>query len=273
MLATAHDLDLRGVEALILDLDGTLHNSGVATPGAAELVAWARGVGLPFVFCTQDPEFGEAHVAARLRTAGIDAHESDVVTGGSVIVSELRRRYDDRPIELICSAQQIAHLTGRGLKAAAEGEAAPATLFGIYNGFSGADLERGCAAAWRGADLYVIAYDRSFRMPDGLIPGAGPFARAVEHVTGKRVEDLAKPSRAMAEAALARLGASGAATLVVGDSLEADIPLGKRIGARTILPLTGTGSLADIEALPADERPDWVVSDVSVVLEALKGQR
>ncbi len=222
------------------------------------------------MFCTQDPEYGENIVAARLRESGFEARPEEVVTGGSVIVSELLKRYGGAPIELMCTERQIAHLTGRGLKAAAPGEAAPATLFGLYNGFSGQDLERACAAAWRGADLYVVAYDRSFRMPDGLIAGAGALAKAVEHVTGKNAEALGKPSRAMAEAALARLGTSGAATLVIGDNLDADIALGKRIGARTILPITGTTSLDDLADASPEERPDWVVKDVSVVLEALR---
>lgn len=272
MLATAQDLDLAGVEALILDLDGTLHNSGVPTSGAIELVAWLRAKGVPFVFCTQDPDYGEAHVASRLRAAGFDVREADVVTGGATIVAELRRRYSDAPIELLCSDQQIKHLTGRGLKAAEPGDNAPAALFGVYNGFSGADLERGCAAAWRGADLYVIAYDRSFRLPDGLIAGCGPFAKAVEHVTGRSSEALAKPSEAMARAALQRLGKQGSATLVIGDTLDADIQLGKKIGARTVLAMSGTTSLDDLERLPEAERPDWAVKDVSVVLEALQGR-
>jgi HAD superfamily hydrolase (TIGR01450 family) len=272
MLATAKDLNLAGIEALILDLDGTLHNSGVPTSGAIEMVAWMRAKGVPFVFCTQDPDYGEAHVASRLKASGFDVREEDVVTGGATIVAELRRRYGDTPIELLCSDQQIAHLTARGLKAAAPGDDAPAILFGIYNGFSGADLERGCAAAWRGADLFVIAWDRSFRLPDGLIAGCGPFAKAVEHVTGRSSEALAKPSEAMARAALQRLGKQGAVTLVIGDTLDADIQLGKRIGARTVLALSGTTSLADLERLPAEERPDWAVKDVSVVFEALRAR-
>jgi HAD superfamily hydrolase (TIGR01450 family) len=272
MLARAEDLDLTGVEGLIFDLDGTLHNSGVPAPGAIELVAWARAKGMPFVFCTQDPEYGEAHVAGRLRAAGFDARVEDVVTGGAAIVSELRRRYGDQPIELLCRPIIIAHLTGRGLRMAAEGETAPAALFGMFNGFSGADLERGCAAAWRGADLYTVAYDRAFKLPTGLIPGSGGFVAAIAHVTGRWAEALGKPGLAVAEACLVKLGTKGVATLVVGDTLDADILMGKRIGARTVTPLTGTTSLADLEGLPADERPDWAIKDVSVLLEALKAR-
>jgi ribonucleotide monophosphatase NagD (HAD superfamily) len=194
------------------------------------------------------------------------------VTGGAAIVSELRRRYGDQPIEMLCRPQIVSHLTGRGLRMADEGETAPATLFGVFNGFSGADIERGCAAAWRGADLYTVAYDRAFKLPTGLIPGSGGFVAAVEHVTGRRAEALGKPGLAIAQACLAKLGTKGAATLVVGDTLDADILMGKRIGARTITPVTGTTSERDLEGLAVEERPDWAIKDVSVLLEALRAR-
>jgi HAD superfamily hydrolase (TIGR01450 family) len=272
MRVTAEALDLSGVEGLILDLDGTLHNSGVAAPGAVEMLAWLRARGLPFVLCTQDAEHGETRTAERLRAAGLDARPEDIVSGGAALVAFLKARYRGAPIEAIATERQAQYFVDRGIRLAAPGEKAAALLLLSYNGFSGADLDRACQAIWSGADFLTLAFDRSFRMPHGLIPGLGPFVKAVEHVTRKRARALGKPSREIAAAALAKLGTKPQSTLVVGDTLDADIRMGKNIGARTILTLSGTTSLADLKRARASERPDWAIDDVSVLFEAMRAR-
>jgi len=272
MRATAETFDLAGVEGLILDLDGTLHNGGVAAPGAIELLAWLRQRKIPFVFCTQDAEYGEAHVHSRLRAAGLDARQEEIVSGGAAAVAFLKARYDDAPIEAIATPRQGQYFADRGIRLAAKGDKPAALLLLSYNGFSGGDLDRACQTVWAGADFLTLALDRSFRMPQGLIPGLGAFAKAVEHVTRKRARVLGKPSHEIAAAALAKLGTSAGATLVVGDNLDADIRMGRNIGARTILTLSGTTSLADLTRVRPAERPDAAIDDVSVLLQALKTQ-
>jgi len=273
MMQTAADgLDLSGIEGVVFDLDGTLHNSGIAAPGAVDMIAWLRARGLPFVFCTQDAEHGEAHIFARLRAAGFDARLEEIVSGGAVLIAYLKARYGDAPIEAIANEKQLQYFSERGVRFAAPGDKAEALVLLSYNGFSGADLDRACQAVWSGADFLTLAFDRSFRMPHGLIPGLGPFVKAVEHVTRKRARALGKPSREIAEAALAKLGTTAKATLVVGDTLEADILMGRNIGARTVLTLSGSTSRTDHARASAGERPDWVIDDVSALFEAMKVQ-
>ena len=265
-------IDLSGVEGVIFDLDGTLHNSGVAARGAVAMIGWLRKRGLPFVFCTQDAEYGEAHVLSRLTAAGFDARAEEIVSGGEVMVGYLKARHGDAPVHTIATERQAHYLVERGIRIAAPGERAEAVLLLLYDGFSGDDLDRACQAVWSGAEFLNLAFDRSFRMPNGLIPGPGPFVKAVEYVTGKRARALGKPSKEIAAAALAKLGTGPAATLVVGDTLDADVRMGRNIGARTVLTLSGTTSLSDLARVRASARPDWVVDDVSVLFEAFKEQ-
>jgi arabinose operon protein AraL len=272
MRTAAEALDLSGVEGVIFDLDGTLHNSGVAAPGAVEMISWLRARRRPFVFCTQDAEYGEAHILSRLQAAGFDARYEDIVSGGAVLTAFLKARYGDAPIEAIATPMQSHYLAERGIRLAAGGDKAAALLLLLYNGFSGADLDRACQTVGSGADFLTLAFDRSFRMPHGLIPGLGPFVKAVEYVTRKRARPLGKPSREIAAAALAKLGVTAKAALVVGDTLDADIRMGRNIGARTVLTLSGTTSLADVARGRPSERPDGVIDDVSVLFEAMRAQ-
>ena len=49
---------------------------------------------------------------------------------------------------------------------------------------------------------------------------------------------------------------------MVGDRLDTDIRVGRRLGLTTVLPLTGVTTPAVLEATPADERPDYVVDSL-----------
>ena len=52
---------------------------------------------------------------------------------------------------------------------------------------------------------------------------------------------------------------------IVGDRLDTDIALGKLGKLRTILPLTGVSTLADLLAATDEQRPDFVVTNLAAL--------
>ena len=84
---------------------------------------------------------------------------------------------------------------------------------------------------------------------------------AVEAVTGRAVEVIVgKPSPIILKVALARLGVEARECVIVGDRLETDILMGKRLGLATVLVLTGVTTAGD--ARIADTGPDLVVPSI-----------
>jgi ribonucleotide monophosphatase NagD (HAD superfamily) len=88
---------------------------------------------------------------------------------------------------------------------------------------------------------------------------------AVEAVTGARVEAVVgKPSPIILEVALRALGVGAADAVVVGDRLETDILMGKRLGLRTILVLSGVTRASDERI--AEIAPDHVLRSVEELI-------
>ena len=72
----------------------------------------------------------------------------------------------------------------------------------------------------------------------------------------------------MVEAALGGLGLEMSRCLMVGDRLHTDIQMAVDAGMASALVLTGESTLADVEALPQDQRPTYVVERVDQLLLA-----
>jgi ribonucleotide monophosphatase NagD (HAD superfamily) len=84
---------------------------------------------------------------------------------------------------------------------------------------------------------------------------------AVEAVTGRPVEIIVgKPSPIILEVALAALGVTADDCVIVGDRLETDMAMGKRLGLATVLVLTGV-TRADDPRL-AETAPDLVLPSI-----------
>ena len=81
---------------------------------------------------------------------------------------------------------------------------------------------------------------------------------------GVRVEWIAgKPSAAMLQAALERLGCAPRECLMVGDRLETDVEMGRRGGAWTALVLTGVTTPDILAASPL--QPDFVCAGIDEI--------
>jgi arabinose operon protein AraL len=84
---------------------------------------------------------------------------------------------------------------------------------------------------------------------------------AVEAVTGKTVEVVVgKPSPIILAVALERLGVPGRDAVIVGDRIETDIVMGKRLGLATVLVLSGVTRADDPRI--AELAPDLVLPSI-----------
>jgi HAD superfamily hydrolase (TIGR01450 family) len=121
--------------------------------------------------------------------------------------------------------------------------------------FTYAKLNTALQAVLRGARLIATNPDRTCPVEGGQIPDCAGMIAAVEAVTDRKVETIVgKPSPIILEVALSALGCAPSESVIVGDRIETDMVMGKRLGLATILVLSGVTRPGDprIDALAPD---------------------
>ena len=105
-------------------------------------------------------------------------------------------------------------------------------------------------------------------MEEGQIPGNGALLAALEAATGVPPFVIGKPSTALLEIGMERLGVTREHTAILGDRVETDIVGGAKAGLITVLVLSGVSTSADLEA--SSVKPDFVFDDVPGLVVAWK---
>jgi HAD superfamily hydrolase (TIGR01450 family) len=192
----------------------------------------------------------------QLWSVGVKASVADVVTVGGAMQHLLAETRRGSTAFVIGTEAMLRHVEDAGLKVLNDTDLASRAEVVIVAGtdeLDYGDLRSAALAARRGADLIATSRDPTYPMPDGLWPGTGAILAAVEVASGKKGAIVGKPEPQLMLTALDRLGEGR--TLVVGDSLEADVAAAAAAGLDAALVRSG-GPLDDAAgAKPSGDRP------------------
>ncbi|HEY8117278.1 MAG TPA: HAD-IIA family hydrolase [Actinomycetota bacterium] len=248
---------------ILFDLDGVLYRGEDAVPQAPPTLAELRRRGVRPVFLTNNSSRTPRQVADKLRTIGIEADPSEVVTSALATAELLAERGGGRAFVIGQDGVREA-LTDAGIRILqGEPEEADLVVVGFDGGATYGSLKRASLLVQRGARLVATNADGSYPAADGLWPGAGALLCVITTTTGAEPEIVGKPFHPLFEAGRRRGG--GGRPLVVGDRLDTDIEGAARLGWDTMLVLTGVSSREDVERTGI--RPTVIAEDVSALLE------
>lgn len=255
---------------LLVDLDGVVYRGAVPVPGMAAVLGERQAAGDSVVYVTNNSRWHRSEYRERLRSMGAPVGRDSImssaratalalaglperpratlVLGGPGLLRELR---DER--------LHVVAPTPRGLAAKPD-----AVVVGIDLRFSYRRLSITAEAVRDGALFVATNRDPVFPRPDGFDAGAGSIVAAVA-TAGRREPDLVigKPEPGLFQQAAREAGVPTEEALVIGDGIGTDIAAARRVGARSVLMLTGVTTRAQADALPAEQRPTWVAEDAS----------
>ena len=269
----------RGVRAVVFDVDGTLLHandpSGVKgahpIPGAAEAVERVRRTGRPVLFFTNGTGRPPAQAAADLRSLGFDLGDEEYMNPAVVAARWIERKHRGKSVLVLGGEGVAAPLRERGIEVI-EGIAprvADVVLVGWDDNLSYAALRAACDSVWAGAPLLATSTARTFSVNGGPAPGwSGAVIAGIKQTTGARAITLGKPSSVALREMCRVLGALPQHTAVVGDDLDLEIAMARRLGSPTALVLTGISSAEDARA--PERAPTAVLADITSFPELLE---
>ncbi len=249
----------------LFDLDGTVYLGDRLIPGAAECLATLRAAGRRIAFLTNKPLQTRAEYAAKLTRLGVPAAPDDVVNSSLVLARYLRDRDPGAPVFVIGEPPMLEEMRAHGFEVRAD-ERVRWVVIAFDRTFDYAKLNTALQAVKQGARLIATNPDRTCPVEGGEIPDCAGMIAAVEAVTDRKVETIVgKPSPIILEVALAALGVPAGEAVMVGDRIETDIVMGRRLGLGTVLVLSGV-TRADDPRIAAIA-PDHVVRSVRDLVE------
>lgn len=250
-------------DAVLSDLDGVVYAGPHAIPGAVESLKRLESVGVGLGYVTNNASRTPAQVAAHLRELGAPAEDHQVVSSSQAAGDLLASMLPAGSRVMVTGSAALAHeMELAGLVPVHSAQEHPVAVVQGFNPEIGwKDLAEASYVVAGGALWVATNTDMSIPQARGMAPGNGTLVAAVAAATGKTPLVAGKPEAPLFHAAAKRLGAE--APLVVGDRLDTDILGGNRAGFATAAVLTGVDTTLSILAARTDERPGYLLADLT----------
>jgi arabinose operon protein AraL len=249
----------------LFDLDGTVYRGEALVPGADTTIAALRRAGRRVVFLSNNPLYTRADYAEKLTRLGIPTTAEDVINSSLALARHLATLDPGAPLFVIGEPPLVRELRGHGFEVRGD-HRVRWVVIAFDRTFDYAKLNTALQAVRAGARLIATNPDRTCPTEDGEIPDCAGMIAAVEAVTGRTVEIIVgKPSPIILGIALERLGVTARDCVVVGDRLDTDMVMGKRLGLATVLVLTGVTRAEDPRI--AEIGPDLVLGSIGEIIE------
>jgi HAD superfamily hydrolase (TIGR01458 family) len=254
--------------AILLDVDGVLHVSGVPIRGAADAVRRLRESGHRLRFVTNNTTQSRRMLVDDLRRLGFDLAEEELQTTAVAAARELAgRRVLALTMEAVLEDLGDLELVGEDADAVLLGGADETDE--THRVFSYMNLARAFAELDAGAELYSLHKNRWWQTSRGPLLDSGCFVAGLEYAADIDAIVVGKPSGPYFAAALEALDADAELTWMVGDDIDADIAGAQKHGLKTALVRTGKFRPDAVER--GTVMPDAILSSVADLPDWLDG--
>ena len=260
------DASLDGVEAVFLDLDGTIYLGGDLIPGALDFLERCQSKGVRRYFLSNNSSRSVTQYHAKLAALGIPCTEDDILLSTHDLLAWLKDEGVTRTYavatEGMCAMMEAVGISTRD-------EDPEYVVLGYDTQVTYEKLETASVHLHRGVPLVASHPDMVCPSPDGGLPDVGAYLALFEATTGVTPDHICgKPNPGMILHAVEALGLRPDQCAMVGDRLYTDIAMANRAGVVGVLVLSGEATREDVQALPADalQTPDVIVQSVDALL-------
>ena len=256
------DKSLDGIEAVFLDLDGTIYLGDSLIEGSSQFLLRLEEKGIMRFFLSNNSSKSVDQYLQKLRGMGIVSEEGEILLSSHDLISWLTNR-----------GVTDTYLVGtQGLRDMLENGGITTTsdtpeyvVLGYDTEINYEKLATASIHLHNGIPMVASHPDMVCPSPDGGLPDTGAYMTLFEATTGVRPEHVCgKPNRGMILHKIEQLGLDPGNCAMVGDRLYTDMEMAERAGVHGILVLSGEATMDDLEG--SNLNPSLVVDSVASLL-------
>ena len=260
------DSGLDNIDAVFLDLDGTIYLGGDLIPGALEFLKRCDDKGVKRYFLSNNSSRSVQQYVEKLQRFEIPADEKDVLLSTHDLLSWLKKEQITQTW-LIGTEGMKQMIEQNGIST--QSEQPEYVVLGYDTEITYEKLAQASIFLHRGVPLVASHPDMVCPSPDGGLPDVGAYLALLKTTTGiDPVHICGKPNAGMILHKIEELGLDASRCAMVGDRLYTDIAMATRAGCIGVLVLSGEATIADVDALQegAEQQPDLIVGSVDELL-------
>jgi 4-nitrophenyl phosphatase len=256
-------------EGFILDVDGVIGRGDKPIPKAVKAVNKLISMGKKVVFVSNNSTRSRSIYMQRFRDFGVEISEEQVFLTTYVTATYIRQNYGRSKVFTTGEAGLVEELRLAGHEIV-DYKDAEILVVGSNRQISFEILTKALRMCLDRDKVYVATNpDKIFPSEDGPVPGTGMLIGALYWITGRMPDCICgKPERVMMEEALNYLKLKAQDVVVVGDQVDVDVVAGRKIGAKTLLVLSGVTTKDNLEEMIRKfGEPDYVLNDLSEIFQ------
>lgn len=252
---------LDGIEAVFLDLDGTLYLGNTLIEGVLDFLGRLESRGIRRFFLSNNSSKSVGQYLDKLGGLGIDASEEEILLSTHDLLSWLSKEGISRTY--LVGTQGMREMLEEGGVETDSSEPEYVVL-GYDTEVSYEKLSTASIHLHRGVPMVSSHPDIVCPSPDGGLPDTGAYMALFEATTGVRpIHVCGKPNKGMILHKIEEMGIKPANCAMVGDRLYTDMEMAERAEVHGILVLSGEATREDV--VGSGLSPSLVVDSVSVL--------
>ena len=260
------DAQLKEIDAVFLDLDGTIYLGGELIEGALDFLARCDEKGVKRYFLSNNSSRSVKQYVKKLQAFGIPAEEDDVLLSTHDLLAWLDANNITKTW-LIGTEGMREMLEEKGIET--ESEEPQYVVLGYDTEISYNKISQASIFMHAGVPLVASHPDMVCPSPDGGLPDVGAYLAMLKVTTGVDPEHISgKPNAGMILHKIEALGLDPTRCAMVGDRLYTDLAMATRAGCVGVLVLSGEATMDDVNRLEegAEQQPTVIVKSVDELL-------
>ena len=255
---TGATFSLDGIEAVFVDLDGTLYLGSELIDGALDFLVRLEERGIQRFFLSNNSSRSVTQYVEKLHGMGVPASPGDVLLSTHDLLAWLSTNGITETYLVGTSGMQ-GMLEDAGISTDS-GEPEYVVL-GYDTEITYEKLSTASVHLHRGVPMVASHPDTVCPSPEGGLPDTGAYMELFEATTGVRPEHVCgKPNAGMILHKVDEIGLRPEQCAMIGDRLYTDMEMAQRAGVQGILVLSGEATIEDLQTAP--QTPSLVVGSV-----------